>query len=89
MPSINLRNGGQEFREMFCYTDRTYAGATAAMGNAKGFVQVEMANISADVTGPTQADLRVHVGAVHVNLTAMRVHQVANFANGGFEDAVG
>ena len=69
--------------------DRADAGAAAAVRDAKGFVQVEMANIGADIAGPAETDLCVHVRAVHVNLAAVLVHDVADLADGGFENAVG
>ena len=68
--------------------DRSHARAAAAVRNAKRLVQIEMTNIRADVARPAEADLRIHVRAVHVNLAAMRVHDFANFADGRFENAV-
>src|SRR5690606_13285880 len=43
----------------------------------------------ADVAGRGQADLRVHVGAVHVNLAAGGVDRGADVEYRGFEYAVG
>ena len=56
---------------MFRHADRADAGTAAAVRNAKGLVQIEMANIRADVARPAKADLRVHVRAIHVNLAAV------------------
>ena len=64
-------------------TDRSHARAATAVRNAKSLVQIEMANIRADIARAAEADLRIHVRAVHVNLTAMRVHDFANLADGG------
>src|SRR5450432_1236099 len=69
-------------------TDRADARTAATVRNAKGFVQIEMANIRPDVTGTTKANLGIHVRAVHVNLAAVVVHDVADFANGGFENSM-
>src|SRR5450432_956119 len=69
--------------------DRADAGATAAVRNAKCLVQVEMADIGADVAGAAEPDLCVHVRAVHVNLSAMFMNDLANLADGGFENSVG
>jgi hypothetical protein len=47
-----------------------------------------MADVRAIIAGATKAHLGVHVRAVQVNLAPMRVHNVANFADGSFKDAV-
>ena len=73
---------------MFGHADWSDARAAAAVWNAKRFVQIEMANIGAVIARPAKTALRVHIRAVHVNLTAVFVHDLANFANGRFENAV-
>src|ERR1700694_5913052 len=73
---------------MFRDADGTDARAAATVGDAEGFVKIEMANIGAHVAGTAEADLRVHIRAVHVNLAAVRVNDVANLADGGFENTV-
>jgi hypothetical protein len=47
-----------------------------------------MTNVCAIITRAAKADLRVQVRAVHVNLAAMRVHDVADFANRRFKNAM-
>ena len=47
-----------------------------------------MADIGADRSGRGQPDLRVHVGAVHVDLAAVLVDHGADIADGGLEHAV-
>ena len=69
--------------------DRSHAGTAAAMRNAEGLVQVEMADIGAVVAGPRQPDLRVQVGAVEIDLSAMAMHDVADLADVLLEHAVG
>ena len=51
--------------------DRPHAGPAAAMRDAEGLVQVEVADVSADVPGPREADQCIHVGAVEVDLAAV------------------
>src|SRR5438067_9645869 len=68
--------------------DRADAGAAASVWNAKRFVEIEMANVGADVAGTAETDLRVHVCAVHVNLAAMRMNDFANLADRGLKYAV-
>ena len=79
---------GKELGEMLRDADRPHPGAAAAVWNAKCLVQIQVANVRADVARPAKADLRVHVRAVHVNLAAVFVHDLANFPDRGFEDAV-
>src|SRR5882724_12384656 len=86
---FDVGSRGQERSEMFCYADGTDAWAAAAMWNAEGFVQVQMADVGTDIAWPAKTDLRVHVRAVHVNLTAVTVHDVADFPNRSLENAVG
>src|SRR6185312_12485278 len=78
----------QEWRQMRLDADRSHARPAAAMRNAERLVQVEMADVGAVVAGPGQADLRVHVGAVEINLAAMVMHDVADLANMLLEHAV-
>src|SRR5690242_11757854 len=79
---------GQERNEMFRHANRANAGSAAAVRNAEGFVQVQMADVGADVAGTGETDLGVHVGAVHIDLSAVGVDNVANFADGFLEHAV-
>ena len=80
---------GEEGREVLGDADRAHARAAAAVGDAEGLVQVEVADVGADVAGAAEADLRVHVGAVHVDLAAVLVDDLADFLDGFLEDAVG
>ena len=68
--------------------DGADARTAAAVRDAKSFVKIEVANVGADVAGTAKTDLRVHVRAVHVNLAAVRVHDVAYFPDRGFKNAV-
>src|SRR5437867_11106303 len=48
-----------------------------------------MANVGTQVTGTAEADLRVQVRAVHVNLSAVLMDDLANLLDSFLEDAVG
>src|SRR4051812_9484643 len=80
---------GEERFEMRLDADRAHAGAAAAMRDAERLVQIEMADIGAVIAGPAEADLRIEVGAVEIDLAAMAVHDVADLANVLLENAVG
>ena len=71
------------------HADRAHAGAAAAVRDAESFVQVEMADVRPDIAGAAEGDLRVEIGTIHINLTAGRVHQITNFADTFFKDAMG
>ena len=49
----------EEGREVLGYSDRADARAAAAVGDAKGLVQVEVADVGANVARGGQADLRL------------------------------
>src|SRR3954469_23154764 len=78
----------QERRKMRLDADRPHAGAAAAMRNAERLVQIEMADIGAVIAGPRQANLRIHVGAVEIDLAAMAMTNVADLADMFLEHAV-
>ena len=86
---ILARIAGQEGRQMRLDPDRTHAGTAAAMRDGEGLVQVEVADVAADLARLHQPDKRVHVGPVDIDLAAMLVGDVANLAHGVLEDAVG
>ena len=44
-------------------------------------MQIEMADVGAVIAGPRQADLRVQVGPIQINLSAMAVHDLADLAD--------
>ena len=68
--------------------DRAHARSAAAVRDGKGLVQVHVADIGANETGRRQADLRIQVGAVHVHLAAVGMHDGADVAHRLLEHAV-
>src|SRR5438874_1851729 len=73
---------------MFGDANWPHARPPPSVRNAKGLVQIEMADISADIAGAAEADLGVHVRAVHIDLAAVGVDDAADVHNGFLEDAV-
>ena len=63
------------------HADRPHARAAAAVRNAERLVQVDVADVGADRRRAREPDLRVHVGAVHVHLAAVLVHDRADVLN--------
>src|SRR5258708_10743895 len=84
-------DGGMSWQkrlEMFGDANWTNTWTAAAMRDAKRLVQIQMANVGAVIAGPAETDLCIHVCAIHVNLSAMCVHNVADLADGCFKNAV-
>src|SRR5690606_20293487 len=79
---------GKERREARARADRADARPAAAVRDAEGLVEVEVADVRADGAGAGEAALRVHVGAVHVDESAALVDDAADVAYRGFEYAV-
>ena len=71
------------------HADRSHAGSAAAVGDAESLVQVQVADVRADVARAAETDLGVHVGAVHVDLAAVLVDDPADLPDRALEDAVG
>ena len=83
------RMPGQERRQVRGDADRPHARAAAAVRDAEGLVEVEVADVGAVVARPAEPHLGVHVGAVQVDLAAVVVDDPADVADPRLEDAVG
>src|SRR2546430_16808988 len=73
---------------MLGHADRSHPRSTAAMRNAKRFVQVQVTDIRPEVGRATKADLRVQTRAVHVTLSAELMDDVAYLFDVFLEHAV-
>ena len=88
-PRLTRRVAGQKFHQVLGHADRPHARSAAAVRNAEGLVQVDMANVRADVRRTAESDLGVHVRAVHIDLAAAVVDNFADLHDALLEDAVG
>ena len=77
---LDHRMPRQERRQVRGDADRAHAGTAAAVRDAERLVQVEVADVGADVARAAEADLRVQVRAVHVDLPAVLVDDRADLA---------
>ncbi len=68
--------------------NRSHTRTAAAVRNAEGFMQIQVRDIRADIARRGDADLRIHVRAIQINLTAILMHDLAHFADGLFINAV-
>ena len=71
----------QEGTQVRGHADRADAGTAAAVRHGEGLVEVEVADVGADVARIGEAHLRVHVGAVHIDLSAGVVYGVDDLAD--------
>jgi hypothetical protein len=78
----------QEGHEVFHHAHGAHAGAAAAVRDAEGLVQVQVAHVAAKLAGRGHAHQGVHVGAVHIHAAAMAVHQLAQLLDLRLEHAV-
>ena len=74
---------------MRAHRHRADARAAAAVRDAERLVQVQVADVAAELARPGQADQRVEVGAVDVDLAAGVVHGRADVGDVVLVDAVG
>ncbi|KNE86950.1 hypothetical protein PSTG_19681, partial [Puccinia striiformis f. sp. tritici PST-78] len=79
---------GQEGHEVLGHADGPDARPAAAVRDAEGLVQVEVADVGAEPARSSQADQGVQIGAVDVDLAAGVVHRSADLAHLGLVDAV-
>src|SRR5689334_11594835 len=73
---------------MFRHSDWPHARPAAAVRYAKGLVQVQMANIRANISRTAKANLRIQVRAIHINLPSIGVNDFANLLDALLEHAV-
>ena len=80
---------GQIRRQVCAHRDRPDTGATAAVRDAERLVQVQVADVAAELARPGQSDQRVEVRAVDVHLAADVVHGRADVGDVVLVHAVG
>ena len=79
---------GQEAPQMAAHRDRTDARAAAAVRDAERLVQVQVRDVGAELARLGEADERVEVRAVDVDLAAGLVHEPADLAHRALVHAV-
>ena len=70
------------------HPNRAHARAAAAMRNGKRFVQIDVGDIRSDLGRPADADQRVEIRAVHVDLPTMVMNNLANIPHPFLKDTV-
>ena len=80
---------GQERSQMRPHSHRADTGAASAVRDAESLVEVQVRDIRAEQTGAGDPHESVEVGAVHINLPAVAMDDVADFTNARLKDPVG
>ena len=75
---LDHRVPGEERRQVRRDADRAHARPAAAVRDAEGLVEVQVADVRAEIARPAQTHLGVHVRPVHVDLPAVTVDDVAD-----------
>ena len=60
------------------HSDGSYSGSTSAVGDAKGLVHVEVADVGPKIYGSAVGSQGVHVSPVQVELAPVVMHNVCN-----------
>ena len=68
---------------------RAHPRPAAAVGDAEGFVQVQVGHVRPEAAGLSQTDQSVEVGTIDINLAPVAVHQVTQGHNARLEHPVG
>ena len=82
------RVAGQVLHEVLAHRDRTDSRPTTAVRDAERLVQVQVRHVGTERARRREADERVQVGAVDVDLAAVLVHDRAHVDDAGLEHAV-
>lgn len=70
------------------HADRSHSRTAAPMGDAKGLVQIQVADIRADIARAAESHLGIHIGSIHIDLSAMCMDDLADASHIRFEDPV-
>src|SRR5678816_3827136 len=71
----------QEWRQMSCDANRSHSRSAAPVRDRERLMQVQVADVSPNRRRARQPDLRVHVGAVHVHLSAILMDDIRHICD--------
>jgi hypothetical protein len=86
---IDLRVAREIGGKVLLDSNRANTRATASVRDTEGLVEVQMADVSANITRAAETDLGVHVGTVHVDETTVLVDEIAHLLDLGLKDTEG
>ena len=68
---------GQEGLQVGAHTDRAHARSAATVRNTECFMQVQVRHICAELARRRNTHQGIEVGAVHIHLAAVFMHNIA------------
>ena len=80
---------GKKRHQLRRHANGSHARTAATMRYAKGFVQVEMAHVGAQIARPRNTHHGVHVRTIHVHLPTVLMHDGGDLLDARFKHAVG
>ena len=85
---MSERMRGQICGEMRLHANRPDTGTAPSVGDTKSLMQVQVADIRAEVARPGEAHKRIQICAIHIHLSAMAVNDVTDFRDALLEHTV-
>src|SRR5215813_9220336 len=79
----------QKWRQVSSHADGTHTRSAAAVGNTKRLMQIQVTYIRTDISRPAESYLGVHIGSIHVDLSAMRMDDLTDTPHVRFEHPMG
>src|SRR4029077_4196879 len=80
---------GQVPGEMCLHAYGSDTGTAPSMRDTEGLMQIEVANVCAEIAGPAESHQRVQIRAVHKDLSSVAVNKVADLRDILLEHAMG
>mmetsp|Transcript_3300 Transcript_3300/g.11596 ORF Transcript_3300/g.11596 Transcript_3300/m.11596 type:complete len:853 (+) Transcript_3300:643-3201(+) len=81
--------GWQEGGQVGLDSDGSHSRSATSVRDGKGLVQVEVTHIGSNEAGAGEADLGIHVGPVHVDLSTVVMDDLADLVDLGLVHSVG
>src|SRR5215831_20274987 len=79
----------QKWRQVSSHADGTHTRSAAAVGDTKRLMQIQLTYIRTHISRPAESHLSVHIGSVHIDLSAMRMDGLADTPYVRFEHPMG
>src|SRR2546425_3144665 len=76
-------------RKVGFHSYRSHSRSPTPVRNTESLVEIEMANVRAETSRTANSNLGIHIRAIHENLSAILVHNVAYLGDGLFEHSMG
>ena len=89
VPPVGTRGWvGKERCEVCCHGNGAHPWPPTTVGDTKSFMEVEMADIGANLSRLDESHHGIHICPIHIDLTAILVNRGTDVPDGFFKDAV-